>query len=197
MRVSAIFCAVAVSLSALTGCATNLGGDSANGGAAHDSSMHMGHGDGNAEFSDADVMFAQMMIPHHQQAVDMGTLAETRASNPEVRALAAKIKAEQAPEVAQMKAWLEDAGASMTMGHDMGNGAGMDGMLDSAALAKLGDSTGAAFDQLYLQGMIGHHAGAIDMAKTVLDSKNAEVKKLAESIVASQAQQISYMQTLL
>jgi uncharacterized protein (DUF305 family) len=71
-----------------------------------------------------------MMIVHHQQAVDMGTLAETRASSPEVKSLAAQIKSEQAPEITQMKGWLEAANAPMDMGHDMG----MDGMLTDAQM---------------------------------------------------------------
>jgi len=203
LRATAIVCAVVVSLSALTGCTVNLGGTAVNNGITHDSMTHdmaepvipqlVTPETKSAKFSSADIMFAQMMIPHHQQAVDMGTLAETRASNPVVKALAAQIKAEQAPEISQMKAWLETAGASMTMGHHMA----MDGMLDSAALAKLEGSKGAAFDKLYLEGMIGHHMGAIEMAKTVVDSNNAVVKKFAETIVGTQTEQINYMRSFL
>jgi uncharacterized protein (DUF305 family) len=123
----------------------------------------------------------------------MGTLAETRASNPEVKALAATIKTEQAPEITQMKGWLKDAGAGMEMGHDMGMG----GMLSESEFDALKAATGAAFDKLYLEGMIGHHEGAIAMAKMVINSKNAEAKALGEAIVASQTKQISYMKELL
>lgn len=144
-------------------------------------------------FTGADIMFAQMMIPHHQQAVDMGTLAETRAFSTEVKALAAKIKAEQAPEIAQMKGWLKTAGAPLEMGHDMGMG----GMLTDAQFEALKNSTGADFDRLFLQGMIAHHKGAIHMAQMVVDSNNAEAAKLGAAIISSQTEQITYMESLL
>jgi len=144
-------------------------------------------------FSSSDIMFAQMMIPHHQQAVDMGTLAETRAQDPRVKAIAAQIKAEQAPEILQMKAWLKASGSQMDMGHDMG----MNGMLSDSELATLNNSTGSIFDHLYLTGMIAHHEGAIEMAQMVLGSNNAEAKALGQSIVKSQTEQISYLKELL
>ena len=170
---------------AVTGCTINIGAPNTGG-------NHM-MGGNNSAYSNADVMFAQMMIPHHQQAVDMGTLAETRASNAEVKALAAQIKDEQVPEITQMKGWLNDAGAGMEMGHDMGMG----GMLSDSEFEALKASTGSAFDKLYLQGMIGHHEGAIQMAKMVLNSNNTEAKALGEAIVASQTKQITYMKELL
>lgn len=155
---------------------------------------HMDHGmTGDvAGFSSSDIMFAQMMIPHHQQAVDMGTLAETRASNPKVKELAAQIKGEQAPEILQMKAWLKATGSDMDMGHDMG----MNGMLSDKDMTELANTNGFKFDVLYLQGMVSHHEGAIAMAQDVLNSKNAEVKKLAEEIVKTQTEQISYIKEL-
>lgn len=172
----------------LTGCTMNFG------------FPFFGMGNGNmmgsnrtAEFSGADIMFAQMMIPHHQQAVDMGTLAETRAENPEVKALAATIKAEQAPEIEQMKGWLQAAGASTEMGHDMGMG----GMMTAAQMLALENSTGNAFDRLYVAGMIAHHQGAIQMAKMVIGSANAEANALGEAIVESQTKQIEQLQQLL
>jgi len=156
---------------------------------------HMDHGMMVQEsgFSSADVMFAQMMIPHHQQAVDMGTLAETRANNLAVKELAAQIKSEQAPEILQMQAWLKASGSGMNMGHDMG----MNGMLSDNELVQLTGARGLEFDLLYLKGMIAHHKGAVTMAQTVLNSKNTEVKAIAKSIVASQNTQIVDMQALL
>ena len=171
---------------ALTGCTINLGSSS-----DHDMAT-MQHNNG-SKFSGSDIMFAQMMIPHHQQAVDMGTLAETRASNPEVKALAAQIKAEQAPEIAEMKSWLTKAGASLDMGHTMAMG----GMLTETDMAALEKASGAEFDRLFLKGMIGHHEGAIHMAQMVIDSTNAEAKALGEAIIDSQTKQIAYMKELL
>lgn len=153
--------------------------------------MHAHAGDG--EFSGMDLMFAQMMIPHHQQAIDMSELAETRAENASVKKLAEEIKAEQDPEIEQMLAWLEAAGASTDMGHEMH----MDGMLDETEMTALGEATGVEFDRLYLEGMIAHHEGAIAMAQMILDSENPEVKALGKAIVESQTAQIEYMRELL
>ena len=144
------------------------------------------------EFSAADLMFAQMMIPHHQQAVDMGTLAEALASSQEVKDLAVAIAGEQDAEILLMQSWLDKANVSMEMHHSMP----MPGMLTEADMAELMDTRGAEFDSLFLELMIAHHEGAIDMAKTVLDSKNPEVKALAEAIVKTQAEQIDYMKQL-
>ena len=147
----------------------------------------------NAEFSAADLMFAQMMIPHHQQAVDMGEIAATRASSPEILALAKQIAEEQEPEIALMDSWLTGSGAGGHMDHNMG----MDGMLTDAELETLKAATGPEFDRLFLEGMIAHHEGAISMAESVVDSKNPEVAKLAASIIKSQTEQIEYMKELL
>jgi uncharacterized protein (DUF305 family) len=169
----------------LAGCTINIGDDS--------NGMMNGNGmmsNSAGELSASDLMFAQMMIPHHQQAVDMGTLAETRAANPAVKELAAKIKGEQAPEIAQMKGWL---GSSYDLHHTMV----MKGMLDVAQLTELKTAVGVAFDQLYLTYMIAHHEGAIEMAQSVVDSKNSEVSKLAKSIIESQTAEIDYMKQLL
>ena len=185
-RASVLVASVLVTAGSLAGCTINIGLPN-NGG------DHMMMGQNKSLFSGNDIMFAQMMIPHHQQAVDMGTLAETRASNPAVKVLAAKIKAEQAPEISQMKGWLNNANSGMDMGHDMG----MDGMLSDSEFTSLKAATGTAFDKLYLEGMIGHHEGAIVMAKMVLNSKNSEVRALGEAIIASQTEQTKYMKELL
>ncbi len=185
-KASATAIALAAAL-ALTGCTINIGGSKSD-----DTGGMMNHST-HSNFSGADVMFAQMMIPHHQQAVDMGTLAETRASDPAVKKLAAQIKAEQAPEITLMKSWLDEANATMDMGHDMGMG----GMLDETEMEALTNATGAAFDKLYLEGMIEHHKGAIHMAQMVIDSENAEVAKLGKAIIDSQTKQIAYMESLL
>lgn len=171
---------------ALSGCTVNIGTQDQ----GKDGMMHQND---SSEFSSNDVMFAQMMIPHHQQAVDMGTLAESRASDAEVKSLAAQIKAEQAPEIQQMKAWLESANAGMHMGHDMG----MDGMLSDEEIATLENSSSLAFDRLFVQGMISHHEGAIEMAQMVLNSANVEAKALGEAIVESQTKQIEELRAIL
>jgi uncharacterized protein (DUF305 family) len=143
--------------------------------------------------SDGDIMFAQMMIPHHEQAIEMSTLAETRTENADVLSLAQQIKSAQMPEISQMTTWLADAGAPLSMGHDMGD----DGMLSTDEMTALANSSGVAFDKLFLAGMIAHHEGALDMAKSVQNSQNAEVKALSDNIISSQTAEIEEMKKLL
>lgn len=155
---------------------------------------HMGHGlSQTKEFSGADIMFAQMMIPHHEQALLMSGFAETRSSNEEVKKLARQIYAEQEPEIAQMKLWLEKTNSSMDMGHDMG----MNGMLTDSEIEAMKSATGKAYDRLFLEGMIAHHEGAIHMAEMIVDSDNAEAKKLGQSIQVTQQREIDLMKEML
>jgi uncharacterized protein (DUF305 family) len=153
----------------------------------------MSPGSDSVMMSDPDIMFAQMMIPHHEQAVEMSTLAETRSQNADVLALAQQVKEAQAPEIALMTAWLTEAGAPLTMGHDMGD----DGMLSAEEMTALANSSGVEFDKLFLTGMIGHHEGAVTMAQSVAGSSNTEVKALSESIISSQTTEIEKMKQLL
>jgi uncharacterized protein (DUF305 family) len=144
----------------------------------------------NAEFSGEDLMFAQMMIPHHQQAIEMSDLALANSDNSEVRDLAKKIRAEQDPEIELMKSW-SDASMGSHAGHMM------DGMLSDDEMSELKSAQGAEFDRRFLEGMIKHHEGAIEMADDVVDSKNIEVSQLAKSIIAAQRAEIEYMKELL
>ena len=178
LRNLSIASALVLSTATLTGCGTTL--ESLVGQVA-------------SQFGGTEVMFAQMMIQHHEQAIEMGKLAASHASSPEVKALAADIVAEQAPEIAQMKSWLTDAGATLDMGHAME----MAGMLTSTQMAALSAATGEAFDKLFLNGMIAHHQGAIVMAKMVVDSTNPEAAALGKAIIESQTKQIELMQSLL
>lgn len=155
-----------------------------------------GSGDtGGADFNDADVMFAQMMIPHHEQAIEMAELAEAQSTNPEVLALAADIKAAQQPEIDQLTGWLKDWGkptSSDMGGHDMG------GMMSPEQMAELEAATGEQFDQLWLQMMIEHHQGAIDMAKSeIADGKNPDAIEMAKTIEQTQQAEIDTMTDLL
>ena len=158
----------------------------------------------------ADISFAQLMIPHHEQAIEMADLALAQASSPEVKKLAEDIKAAQDPEIAQMKGWLSAWGAPEQMegstasdgsmdhsGMDMG-GMSMAGMMSAEDMQKLMDASGADFDRMWLQMMIAHHQGAVAMANQVLAaSDDPEVKKLAEAVVAGQTAEITTMQKLL
>jgi uncharacterized protein (DUF305 family) len=144
------------------------------------------------DYTADEVMFAKMMIPHHQQAIEMSDMALTTSTNPQIRALAQQIRDAQAPEVEEMKMWFPTTGMGSMM-DDMP----MSGMLTDSELETLRASTGTAFDRLFLTSMIGHHEGALEMVKLISDSKNNEVKTLAANIVKSQSAEIALMKKYL
>ncbi|WP_433380905.1 DUF305 domain-containing protein [Streptosporangium sp. CA-115845] len=148
-----------------------------------------------ASFNDVDVAFTQMMIPHHEQAVEMAKLAETRASDPEVKELAAKIEAAQGPEIATMTDWLSLWKAPAPEGH---GGHVMPGMMTEEDMVKLRAAKGARFDRMFAELMIAHHKGAITMAKTEQrDGADPKAKELARTIETAQQAEIEQMQELL
>ena len=155
---------------------------------------HMGHNSTSANYTGADIMFLQMMIPHHQQAVDISNLAMKTSKDSELLALAKKIAADQAAEIIQMKAWLNDAGAGMDMGHSMD---GMGGMLNDAELSALNAETGTKFDILWLKGMTGHHDGAIHMTTMIRDASNPDIRVFGEKVIADQTAQIEQMKAMI
>ena len=140
-------------------------------------------------------MFLQMMIPHHQQAIDMSDLALTKSSDSELLALAKDIRDEQAAEIVKMKAWLDAAGADLEMGHSHSHS--MSGMLSDSELGALKAATGKNFDLLWLKGMTGHHDGAIDMATMIEDADNDEIKSFGQAIVTSQSAQNKQMAAMI
>lgn len=146
------------------------------------------------EFSMDDLMLASMMIPHHEQAIQMAEWAKTRASSPELKKLAEQILAEQAPEIELMGSWLKQA--KQTLGDHAGH-MSMQGMLTDKELAELKTLTGTAFDKKFLEAMIKHHEGAVVMAKDFLSSSNEDVVALLENIVKTQNQEIEKMKELL
>lgn len=148
-----------------------------------------------ATFNDADVMFAQMMIPHHEQAVEMADLAPTRAADPEIKELAVQIKTAQDPEIRTMKGWLTEWGKAAPeggMGHDM------PGIMSEKEMTKLKAAKGAEFDKLFAQLMIAHHKGAIEMARTQQsDGSNPQAKELAKTIETTQQAEVEELQKIL
>jgi uncharacterized protein (DUF305 family) len=157
-------------------------------------SMGMHHNTGTAGYTGADVMFLQMMIPHHQQAIDISLLALKTSQDSELLALAKTIIAAQSSEITQMKLWLKEAGAGTDMGHSM---SGMGGMLNDSELSALSAATGKQFDVLWLKGMIGHHDGAIHMTQMIEDASNLSIKAFGENIVKDQSAQIEQMDAML
>ena len=168
-------------------------------GCSKDASMgmdHEGHSSmASGDLSSDDIMFLQMMIPHHQQAIDMSDLALTKSSDSELLALAKDIRDGQGAEIVKMKAWLDAAGADLEMGHSHSHS--MRGMLSDSELAALKAATGKSFDLLWLKGMTGHHVGAIDMATMIEDADNDEIKSFGQAIVTSQSAQNKQMAAMI
>lgn len=161
--------------------------------------------------STADIAFAQLMIPHHDQAVQMADMAldPAHGASPQVQALAKQIQAAQGPEISQMQGWLTAWGAPSEMasastdsqgdmaGMDMG-GVSKDGMMTESQMAALAATQGQAFDKKWLQMMISHHQGAVSMAKDVLAaSTDSQVTVLANAIITGQQEEIVAMQRML
>ena len=152
--------------------------------------------------NDADTMFAQMMIVHHEGAIEMADLAVEKADSEEVRSLAERISAAQGPEIEKMTSWLEAWGEETS---PMGGMEGMDhgdmdmeGMSQEEAMAELESLSGAEFDQRFLELMLAHHRGAVDMAQEELDGgENPQALDLAQKIIDDQEREIAEMEQLL
>lgn len=140
-----------------------------------------------------DVMFAQAMIPHHKQAIVMSEMALKQSKNQEILKLSRSIINAQKAEVSQMSYWLKATKSSMTMDHEMH----MSGMLTQKELGSLRKLTGQKFDRTFLDLMIKHHQGALEMVDLLTGTKNAEAKQLAREIRSVQKSEISNMKNLL
>ena len=161
-----------------------------------------------AAFNNADVTFVQGMIPHHRGALVMAQMADGRAEDPRVLDLADRIEAAQQPEIDTMTGWLEEWGEPLPEAADSSMG-GMDhGSMDTGGMdmegmsaedmAALEAASGPEFDRMWLEMMIAHHRGAVEMAQTEIDEgSNPDAVALAEEIARSQAAEIEEMETLL
>lgn len=149
--------------------------------------------------NDADVAFTQAMIPHHQQAVEMAMLAETRANDAEVKQIAAKIKDAQAAEIVTMTRWLIAWRAPTPGGPTMpGTSAGMPSMMPDTEMAQLRQASGKDFDRMFVRMMIAHHNGAIQSAQDEQSrGANADAKALAAAIVRTQTDEVVTLQAIL
>ncbi|MBW9111547.1 DUF305 domain-containing protein [Microbacterium trichothecenolyticum] len=182
----------------LAGCASSGGSDSGSmPGMDHGSTrMPSASSSASADFNGADVMFAAMMIPHHEQAVEMADVILAKEGiDEQVVTLAEDIKAAQQPEIDQMEGWLEEWGTGMPDMDDMGHGGGMMGDDDMTALQ---GATATEASRLFLEQMITHHEGAIEMAQDEINNgQNADAIEMAQNIVDSQTAEIAIMQDLL
>ncbi len=177
-------------------------------GASSQPETEMPEAEDSGPHNDADVAFNRMMMAHHQQAVTMVGLIDGRTENSDIIDLGKKIAESQGREIEQMSArlaaWGEDPAApAIHESHDGHGGHGdspedMKGMLSDDAMKKLAEAKGPEFDRLFLEGMIEHHGGAIDMAESVIrDGENKPTRELAESIVSAQKAEIEQMKKLL
>ena len=156
---------------------------------------------GTAAHNAQDVSFAQGMIPHHQQALEMAKLAAGRASSAKVKDLAARIEKAQDPEIQTMSGWLKSWGQSVPSampGMDHSAHSGMAGMMDSKDMDKLAKASGAEFDTMFLTMMIEHHKGAVQMAGTEkAKGAYAPATSMADAIITGQTAEITEMNKLL
>ncbi|MFJ4922983.1 DUF305 domain-containing protein [Streptomyces sp. NPDC088725] len=143
----------------------------------------------------ADITYAQMMITHHGQALELTALAPDRAASEAVKRLAERITATQKPEIGAMEAWLKSNGSPKNQqGHDHGM---MPGMATAGELAHLRAAKGADFDALFLELMIAHHQGAITMATDVLsEGNNVQIEEMATDVIAQQTAEMSRMRSM-
>jgi uncharacterized protein (DUF305 family) len=165
---------------------------------------------GQFPYSDADVEFMAGMIPHHAQAVIMAGWAPTHGARKDVAILCERIVVGQRDEIATMQQWLRDRGRVVPDGtstrhrmkmngmeHDML----MPGMMTDEQMAALDKARGPEFDRLFLEGMIRHHQGAIDMVEQLFKSHGAAqdevIYRFASDVYADQSTEIARMQKML
>ncbi|AWZ07805.1 MULTISPECIES: DUF305 domain-containing protein [unclassified Streptomyces] len=147
----------------------------------------------------ADVAFAKGMIPHHRQAIEMADLAPSRAESAEVKTLAEQIKKAQDPEIKTLSGWLTSWGEQVPAEGAADHGAhGTGGMMTAEEIDNLKAASGKAFDTAFMELMIKHHEGAVEMAKTEkADGSFPDAKTMADAIITSQSAEIDKMNTLL
>lgn len=199
-----------LSITAVLAASLGLAGCAADSGTTGGSASHgMNHGspgpsvmpsmmpDASADHNQADIMFSQMMIPHHAQAVEMSDIILAKPDVPAtVSSLATRIKDAQAPEIGTMTGWLKEWNVPTMMADHSGHG--MSGMVDSEGIDKLKAATGAEAAKLFLEQMTGHHEGAIDMAQQEIGAgKYPAAVQLARDVVAAQEAEIAEMKQLL
>ena len=165
---------------------------------------------GRLPYADADVDFMSGMIPHHAQAVVMAGWAPSHGARPDVAVLCERIVVAQRDEIAMMREWLGDRGLEVPDATSTRHKMKMDGqvhemlmpgMLSDEEMAALDKARGAEFDRLFLEGMITHHQGAIDMVDVLFKAYGAAqdetVFKFASDVYADQGIEIARMREML
>ncbi|MFE3760959.1 DUF305 domain-containing protein [Streptomyces sp. NPDC059104] len=211
VRRTAAVAAAATAALVLAACGTDSAKDSSAGAPTHDghavgspasatpsapssASATPGRGGSNA----ADTAFAQGMVPHHRQAVEMADLAATRAGSPEVKALAEEIRKAQDPEVKTLSGWLTAWGQQVPAADAGHGGHAMSGMMTGGEMDELTKASGKEFDGAFLRMMVKHHEGAVAMARTEQSAgAYGPAKDMAAAIISSQSAEITRMNALL
>jgi uncharacterized protein (DUF305 family) len=161
------------------------------------SSASVSAGPGASAFNATDTTFVQMMLPHHDQAVSMSELLlDKRGVHPEVAALARQIRDGQHAEIETMNGWFEAMGRPQV--EEGPHHGGLDGMLSEDEMQQLDQADARDGQRLFLEGMIKHHTGAIEMAQQEISGgQHQGVLGLAKQIAESQQQEIDTMTELL
>ena len=152
-------------------------------------------------YNEADTEFLQLMVPHHEEAVEMAEMVPERTERQELNDLADAVIASQEAEIDEMSMMLEEAGsepASMQELHDDHSDVDMPGMMDHAEMEQLGDASDEDFDVRFVEMMIEHHQGAIVMAEDVLaEGEHPDVAQLAEDVIDEQQAEVEMMENWL
>ncbi|MEN3612533.1 DUF305 domain-containing protein [Plantactinospora sp. ZYX-F-223] len=151
-----------------------------------------------AQHNAADIRFVAMMVPHHEQALQLAALVPDRAGSTGVIAVADRIRAAQQPEVEVLRGWLRDRGLDSLLGGTGHEHPTMHGMQTPEAIATLTATTGTDFDRMFVEMMSAHHQGAIAMAQEVLaNGVDRQIRELARNIAFEQAVEVNRMREVL
>jgi uncharacterized protein (DUF305 family) len=154
-------------------------------------------------YTGADIKFMQGMIGHHAQAIEMAALVPSRTTSDALRKLAQRIDVSQKDEINMMREWLAARGQQIPdpRAHHMMGATLMPGMLTAEEMERLAAATGTAFERLFLEGMIKHHAGAIAMVHDLFATEGAgqtpEIFSYASDVDADQRMEIDRMDSML
>ena len=157
------------------------------------------HGAEDAEPTGTDQEFAQQMLAHHRQAIDLAVLASKNGESSQVKDLATRIQQGQQPEIDQIKVWLGLTGGQKpgSAPEDSGEHADMPGMQSPQKMQQLSQMRGADFDRAWSQVMVDHHQGALQMARTELEEGAApQMRQIAEKVIATQQAEIDDLKKL-
>jgi uncharacterized protein (DUF305 family) len=155
------------------------------------------------QFTSDDVKFMQGMIGHHQQAIEMTALLASHTESEDMRRLGHRIELSQVDEIKMMERWLEVRSQPLPDpgGHTHGAATLMPGMLTPGDMERLAAAKGAAFDRMFLEGMIKHHGGALQMVEELFAREGAaqdsEVFAFASDVDGDQRMEIARMGAML